>query len=136
MSAGLKRQNGGAGYVHFPAARHPTLNPDGWLAQSFFDELEAEVRLPNGTWSQVRKRNESFDLCRMIRAGLLSLQIDKIKDWNAVPAWLAPLDKNSEIVSVEDRRAMKENEVIAQPEPQVRVLAPVRRPRRHAYAAL
>ena len=100
------------------------------------DELEAEVRAANGTWQQIRKRNESFDLCRMVRAGLLSLAVDKIKDWNAVPAWLAPLDKNSEVVTVEDRRAMKENEFVAPvpAEPVVRVVAPTRRPRRHAYA--
>ena len=84
---------------------------------------------------QIRKRNESFDLCRMVRAGLLSLAVDKIKDWNAVPAWLAPLDQNSEVVSVDDRRAMKENEFIAPvPEPVVRVVAQPRRQRRHAYA--
>jgi phage terminase large subunit GpA-like protein len=135
VAAGLKRQEGGAGYIHFPKPRHPTLNPDGWLPASFFDELEAEVRAANGTWQQIRKRNESFDLCRMVRAGLLSLAVDKIKDWNAVPAWLAPLDQNSEVVSVDDRRAMKENEFIAPvPEPVVRVVAQPRRQRRYAYA--
>lgn len=135
VAAGLKRQEGGAGYIHFPKPRHPTLNPDGWLPASFFDELEAEVRAANGTWQQIRKRNESFDLCRMVRAGLLSLAVDKIKDWNAVPAWLAPLDQNSEVVSVDDRRAMKENEFIAPvPDPVVRVVAQPRRQRRHAYA--
>lgn len=134
--SGLKRQDGGAGYIHFPAPRHPTQNPHGWVAQSFFDELEAEVRETNGTWKQIRKRNEAFDLCRMIRAGLLSLAVDKVKDWNAVPAWLAPLDQNSEVITVEDRREMKANEFIAPVpvEPVVRVVAPVRRPRRHAYA--
>jgi phage terminase large subunit GpA-like protein len=137
VAAGLKRQDGGAGYIHFPKPKHPTMNPGGWLPQSFFDELEAEIRAKNGVWSQVRKRNESFDLCRMIRAGLLSLAVDKIKDWNEVPAWLAPLDKNSDVVSTEDRRAMKENEVVQQPvEPVVRVVAPTRRPRRHAYTSL
>ena len=137
VAAGLKRQDGGAGYIHFPKPKHPTMNPGGLLPQSFFDELEAEIRAKNGVWSQVRKRNESFDLCRMIRAGLLSLAVDKIKDWNEVPAWLAPLDKNSDVVSTEDRRAMKENEVVQQPvEPVVRVVAPTRRPRRHAYTSL
>ena len=137
VAAGLKRQGRGPGYIHFPAPKHPTLNPDGWLPQAFFDELEAETRNANGVWVQNRPRNESFDLCRMIHACMLSLAVDKIKDWNVVPPWLAPLDQNSEIVSVEDRRAMKENPLLPAPEPApVRVLAPKRRPRRHAYAAI
>ena len=137
VDAGIKREVGGAGYIHFPKAKHVTLNPGGWLPQAFFDELEAEVRGKDGVWRQIRKRNESFDLCRMIRAGLLSLRIDEIKDWDKVPAWLAPLDKNSAVVSKEDRRSMKENPTVTPPTegpaPAARV---VRKPRRHAYAAI
>lgn len=137
VSAGLRRSAPGPGYYHFPPAKHPTMNPDGWLPQAFYDELEAEVRDKNGTWRQVRKRNESFDLCRMIMAGLLRLGVEKVRDWNAVPAWLAPLHLNSEIVTREDRRAAQENTVVAQPEQgEVRLVIPKRRPRRHAYAAL
>lgn len=66
VSSGLKRQSGGAGYIHFPAPKHLTQNPNGWLSQAFFDELSSEVRDKNGTWRQIRKRNETFDLCRMI----------------------------------------------------------------------
>jgi phage terminase large subunit GpA-like protein len=109
VDAGLRRQSGGAGYIHFPAPKHPTKNPGGWLPQSFFDELTAEVRGKNGTWAQIRKRNEAFDLCRMITAGLLYLKLDKITDWTRVPDWLAPLDENSDVITVEDRRAMKAN---------------------------
>lgn len=113
VDAGLRRETPGPGYIHFPAPKHPVNNPDGWLPQAFFDELGAEVREKNGTWKQVRKRNESFDLCRMIAAGLLSLGLDKIKDWNVVPAWLAPLELNEDVITVEDRRAMKENAPVA-----------------------
>ena len=57
------------------------------------------------------------------------------KDWNVVQPWLAPLDRNSEIVAREDRRAAQENSVIAlPPAEEVRVLRPVRRPRRSAVA--
>jgi phage terminase large subunit GpA-like protein len=120
---GLRRPTPGPGFIHFPQVRHATLNPDGWLPQSFFDELEAEVRLENGTWSQRKKRNESFDLCRMIRAGLLRLGLDKVMDWNAVPAWLAPLAQNSEIVLRVDRQAAQANTPIAPAEPpEVRVI--------------
>jgi len=114
VDAGLRRSVPGPSYIHFPPAKHPTQNPDGWLPQSFFDELKAEVRQKNGLWSQIRKRNESFDLCRMIRAGLLKLGVDKIKDWTVVPAWLAPLELNSEVITVEDRREMKANTAIAE----------------------
>jgi phage terminase large subunit GpA-like protein len=135
VAAGLRRGTPGPGFYHFPQPKHPTLNPDGWLQQAFFDELEAEVRGKNGTWQKVRKRNESFDLCRMMMAGMLRMQLDKIKDWNVVQPWLAPLDKNSEIVAREDRRAAQENSVIAvAPAEEVRVLRPARRPRRHSVA--
>ena len=136
VAAGLRRAGGGAGAYHFPPAKHPTLSPESWLPQAFFDELQAEVRQANGTWSQTRRRNESIDLCRMIYAGLLSLGVDKIRDWNAVPAWLAPLDLNSEVVTVEDRRAMKENTTVSAPDQPVRLIRPVKKPRRHAYAAI
>lgn len=136
--ADLKRDTPGPGYIHFPAPKHPTLNPAGWLPQAFFDELEAEVREANGTWKQIRKRNETFDLLRMIYAGRMRLGIDKIVDWGRVPAWLAPLDKNSEVVAREDRRAAQENAIISDPViSEVHVVRPrVKRPRRHAYAAL
>lgn len=117
VDAGLRRQTPGPNFIHFPPAKHVTLNPNGWLPQSFFDELKAEVRQPNGTWKQIRKRNETFDLCKMIRAGMLLLKLDKIKDWSAVPAWLAPLHANSEIITVQERREMKQDEAIHEGEP-------------------
>lgn len=136
VDSGLRRATPGPGYLHFPKPRHPTLNPDGWLPQAFFDELKAEQRGKNGVWQQIRKRNETFDLCRMIRAGLLRLGLDKIRDWNKVPAWLAPLELNSMVISVEDRREMKENEATeaapSEPPPVRIVKARPRRQRRSA----
>lgn len=138
VDAGLRRATPGPGYIHFPPPKHPTKNPDGWLPQAFFDELKAEVRQKNGTWAKIRKRNETFDLCKMITAAMLKLGLDKIKDWNAVPDWLAPLELNSNVITVEDRRAMKANEAVPQvdeaPRPEVKVLRPrlARRPRRAA----
>ena len=136
VAAGLRRAGGGAGAYHFPPAKHPTLSPESWLPQAFFDELQAEVRQANGTWSQTRRRNESIDLCRMIYAGLLSLGVDKIRSWAEVPTWLAPLSLNSEVVTVQDRREMKDSLTISTPEPQVRLIKQVKKPRRHAYAAI
>ena len=137
VDSGLKRATPGPGYIHFPAARHPTTNPGGWLPQSFFDELTSEVRGKNGVWSQIRKRNETFDLCRMLAALMLDLGLDKVRDWNVVPAWLAPLDQNSEVVDAEDRRAMQANSPLpSNTPPEVRVVPrQVRRPRRSAASS-
>lgn len=135
VNAGLKRQDAGPGYIHFPKPKHPTTNPTGWLPQSFFDELTAETRGKNGVWSQIRKRNETFDLCRMIRAGMLHLKLDKVKDWGKVPPWLAPLDRNSEVITREDRREMQENTpVVTAAEPVKTVPKRAARQRRVAAA--
>jgi phage terminase large subunit GpA-like protein len=134
VDAGLRRQTPGPGYIHFPAPKHPTKNPDGWLPQSFFDELKSEVRSKNGTWQQIRKRNETFDLCRMIRAGMLFLGLDKVKDWNLVPDWLAPLDQNALVIDAETRREMKENTPVATQVEKEVVVVP-RRPKRARRAA-
>lgn len=95
LSAGLKRGAPGPNYRHFPA----------WLPASFFDEMESEVRNEQGVWMQVRKRNEAWDLCVYIHAGCLRLGLDKVRDWEVVPGWLAPLAANTECLSRETRRA-------------------------------
>lgn len=112
----LKRQKPGPGFVHLPKPRHPTLNPDGWLSPAYFEELAAEVRQEDGTWMQLKKRNEAFDLHRMIHAAWLSLGCDKLTtEWDddaRLPEWLQPLAKNSEIVAAVDRREMKEDAIL------------------------
>jgi len=138
VSAGLRRAVPGPGFFHFPKAKHPIKNPGGWLPQAFFDELSAEVRSKNGVWSQVRLRNESFDLCRMIRAGLLRLGLDKVKDWGKVVSWLQSLPANSLVIHAEARREMK---ATAAPEPQndemftPAVRLPVAKKKRRALAS-
>lgn len=119
VHAGIHRQTPGPGYHHFPKPKSPT-NPHGWLALSFFDELSAEVRQPDGTWKQIRKRNEAFDLCAYARACAIRLGADKIKDWTRAPDWAKPLAQNSELMTVEDRREMKENERLVQPVRRIR----------------
>ena len=109
VSACMKRTDPGPGYYHFPEAKSE-INKEGWLPKAFFDELTAEVRDPNGTWRQIRKRNESFDLCKMIYAGYLRLglnKFDKSDAWDNVPTWAKPLDQNSEIITSDARRAAK-----------------------------
>lgn len=110
VHAGLQRGLPGPGYYHFPPPRHPDKNPGGWLPQAFFDELEAEVRNANGVWEQIKKRNETFDLCYMIRAGCMMLGADKKEFWAHPPAWALPHHLNSEVIRPEVRREEKEQD--------------------------
>ena len=100
VSNGLKRTTPGPGYYHWPA----------WLQQAFYDELNSEVRLESGAWSQRGRRNEAFDLCAYIRAGALKLGVDKIKDWAAAPPWAQPIVSNSDTMTSDERREMKARE--------------------------
>jgi phage terminase large subunit GpA-like protein len=125
---GLTRTEPGPGYVHLP----------DWLPKAWFDELQAEVRNEKGTWVQVRKRNEAFDLLAYCEAGYLRLGADKIVNWDKAPAWAAPLELNSELVTVEERREMKANEAVAPvpvpADPQrMRIARPTRRTSRSPY---
>jgi phage terminase large subunit GpA-like protein len=104
--AGLQRRTPGPGYYHFPEPRSDR-NPDGWLTAAFFDELRAEVRNESGVWEQVKKVNESFDLCYMIRAACMMLGADKREFWASPPPWARPHDINSEVVAPEQRRDEK-----------------------------
>ena len=128
VSANLQRKTPGPGYYHFPEPRHPVKNPDGWLPQAFFDELAAEVRNDNGVWEKVKKRNESFDLCYMVRAGCMMLGADKRTFWDAPPGWALPHDLNSEIAVREVRRAEMDTS-----EAGVRLPVAERRVRRSSY---
>ena len=130
--ANYQRKTPGPGYYHFPEPRHPERNPTGWLPQAFYDELHAEVRNENGVWEQVKKRNETVDLCCMIRAGCMMLGADKRTFWDNPPAWALPHDQNSEIVVREVRQAEQDRHpaVLARP-----ASAPAQWVRRSSYLA-
>ena len=103
VSTGLKRQFHGPGYVHIPE----------WVNQAFIDELKSEVRQPNGTWMQVRKRNEAWDLLVYCEAGSMRLGAERIK-WEViefVPEWARPHEHNSEVITREERREMQDDEI-------------------------
>lgn len=119
--AGLQRRMPGPGYLHFPPARG-ARHPESWVTDAFFDELNAEVRNPDGTYTQIRARNETLDHCVMIRVGISIIGADKEKFWVSPPAWALPLADNSEVVSSDVRR-----EVAARP------AMPQRRSRRSSY---
>jgi len=134
----IQRRTPGPGYYHFPLPKTPQT-PNAWLPMAFFDELKAEVRNADGTWTQIRKRNESLDLCCYNRAAALRLGAEKIKNWKVAPTWAAPLEMNSELITVEDRREMKANTlnktVPAErpPSSPVRLSRPPRRSSRSTY---
>lgn len=137
VHANLQRKTPGPGYYHFPEPKHPVKNPNGWLPQAFFDELHAEVRNDSGVWEQIKARNETFDLCVMIRAFCNWIGADKRTFWDRPPGWALPLPENSDIVVSEVRRAEADSR---RPDPApapVAAAAPVteRRVRRSAYLA-
>lgn len=120
VNNGLRRVTHGPGYVHIPK----------WLPQSFIDELNSEVRNQDGTWTQVRARNEAFDLLVYCEAGCLRLGVDKIV-WDRAPEWARPIAENSERITREERRALQANEPVQNsPQAPVQQPAPLRRGRR------
>jgi phage terminase large subunit GpA-like protein len=107
VQAGLQRRVVGPNYYHLPAPRSDH-NPNGWVSQAFYDELTAEVRNEEGVWEQVKRRNETFDLCQMVRGVCLILGAERREFWNSPPAWALPLDSgNSGLITAEARREMK-----------------------------
>lgn len=131
VNAGLQREAPGPGYYHFPHVKSKEY-PDAWITQAFFDELKAEVRGDDGKWTQVRVRNETFDLCKMIYAGLLTLHVDRKGFWENPPEWAWPLAENRELVTADQRREMKADLPVTQtPEP---VARPAKRQRRVSQA--
>lgn len=115
ITAGIRRPTPGPGYVNIP----------GWVNQAFIDELNSEVRQVNGTWKQIRKRNEAFDLLVYCEAGCLRLGADRIKWGEIEPEWARPLHENCERISREDRREMQDNEQIAEIPTQAPAPAPL-----------
>lgn len=89
VSACLDRDMPGARYCHYP----------DWLPRSFFDELMAEQRTPDGKWDKVSpsSRNEAFDLMSYARAVLYHLKAERILDWLAPPSYALPWDENAEV---------------------------------------
>lgn len=117
VQAGLQRRVIGPNYYHLPAPRSDH-NPQGWVTQAFYDELQAEVRNEEGVWEQIKRRNETFDLCQMVRGLCMILGVERREFWNHPPAWALPLDAgNSNIMTVDQRREMKSKPVVAKVQP-------------------
>lgn len=104
VTAAINRKERGPSYYHFP----------GWLEKPWFEELFAERRNADGTYTQLRARNESFDLSYYAIAGYLKLKADGKTFWRAPPKWALPLDEaNAEIITRVQRREIQANERVA-----------------------
>lgn len=89
VDARLKRAHPGAGAYYFGS----------WLKDDYFDQLKAEVRSVEGKWSQIKPRNETFDLCYyQVALAMLVRGKQAVIDWDHPPLWAAPLATNSEVV--------------------------------------
>lgn len=88
VAANVARTEPGPGYHHFPQ----------WLPTSFYDELTAESRTPDGWKNLANRRNEAFDLC-VYSEGLSLWQRFGAINWSRPPAWAAPWDTNPDVIT-------------------------------------
>ena len=119
VHAHLTRQTPGPGYIHFPV----------WLPSTFFDGLAAEQRTAKG-WERIGRRpNEPFDQLTYAQALWIHLGGEKI-NWLAPKPWLKPLDSgNSNVISSDDRRRLKDQP----PKPKTATPSAVARPVRFRF---
>lgn len=109
VDGALRRTEPGAAFIHIP----------GWWSASVIEELHAEVRNPDGTWTQIRARNETLDLMVYVRALMVMLGMDKRTFWQAPKAWAGRLDaSHPDVVTREVRREMQANARVASPTPE------------------
>jgi len=95
VKASMDREDEGANYFHF----------SDWLTEPWYKELTAETRTEK-TWVQVGKRNESFDLCVYSHSLWMLVKGHKV-NWDTPPAWCAPFEHNSEVMTTAQRKEMK-----------------------------
>jgi phage terminase large subunit GpA-like protein len=120
----LRRTDPGPGFIHIPA----------WWPAAMFEELHAEVRNKDGTWTQIRARNEAFDLGYYIRFLKVATGLDKPRFWEKPPGWALPIDRNTEVITREQRVAMRDNELVGYIEPSATPPEPKKLKRRSGMA--
>ncbi|MFD2112033.1 terminase gpA endonuclease subunit [Thiorhodococcus fuscus] len=97
----LQREVPGPSYIHLPA----------WLPKHYREEIKAEQKGQDGRWHKIgSRRNETWDHLTYDSALWLHLGGDKVR-WEAPPAWLRDWDANPEIITAEQRRALKAGQV-------------------------
>lgn len=88
IAGDLVRETPGPGYWHFP----------NWLPNSFYRELQAEIRGAERWEKPDGVANEALDTAVYNHAAAYMLGADKI-NWNAPPPWAAEWDKNPNVVA-------------------------------------
>lgn len=105
----LQRPAPGPNYVHIP----------DWLPNWAIEELTAEVRT-DGKWQKITgRRNETWDHLVYAHALWIRLGGERM-NWDAPKPWAAAWDRNSNIMSADERRDMK-REQDAAPRPRRRI---------------
>jgi len=101
LNGQLQKADGGPWSIHFPAALRAKVPPHPW-----FEQLVAEVRLPNGRWEKENRsaRNEALDVMvgNHVVAHLHGLS--RI-NWERPPAWAAPWDTNAMVIAAPEDEA-------------------------------
>jgi phage terminase large subunit GpA-like protein len=92
----LERDSPGPGYLHIP----------DWIEPAALAELGgSEQREPKG-WKQIAKRNETWDLLTYCDA-LWHYEGGERINWDRPPPWAAEWERNSEVITPEQRRALQ-----------------------------
>lgn len=103
LDGALRRTERGPVFIHIP----------GWWTPQMFDELtKSEIRNKDGTWTQIRARNEQLDCMYYVRALCAMLGMDKVKFWESPPAWALPVDRNTNTMTRAERVEMKDNQLV------------------------
>lgn len=91
LASQLGKETPGPGHIHIPAELRSAEAPHTW-----FEQLAAERRKPNGTWEKVNPsaRNEVTDLMTMSDALARLHGLPRI-NWERPPGWAAPWDSNT-----------------------------------------
>lgn len=96
--ADLLRDVPGPGYIHLAK----------WTPAAVIDELVSETREPK-RWEQIaRRRNETWDALYCADAICIHHGADRI-NWDRPPPWAMPdMERNSEVISSDQRRTLKQ----------------------------
>jgi len=97
LHSDMQRDAPGPGYIHLPQ----------WLPRKYLDELTTEARDEKGRWAPARgPRNETWDHFVYGDALWHHLGAEGV-NWDRPPAWLRDMDRNVEVVTAEQRKALK-----------------------------
>lgn len=96
----LQKDAVGPGYVHLP----------DWLSKEHMAELASEKREANG-WVRIDKANETWDLLVYADALWYHLKGNHI-NWDHPPPWAARMDGNAEVITKNQRKALKKAPII------------------------